>query len=268
MDEGEIMVEQNRDDIDIDERRKRILELLHRDGKVKVAELSKFFGTSEVTIRSDLDELGTQQLLQRTHGGAISTYKSYYNMNFQERAEANKEEKRKIAVEAASQISDGDTVILGSGTTPLYVMKELKNHKNLIIITNSLSIAQEAGFNRNVTVVILLGGDLNFEYQFVSGDDAIAQLYKYKADKLILSSDGISSEFGISTYHHQEAELYRQMIARVDKTILVADYSKIGRANFSLIAGIDKIDCLITNENANKEEIEAYKEVGIEVRLV
>lgn len=256
------------EELDIDERRKRILDLLHREGKIKVAELSKLFKTSEVTIRSDLDELAAQDLLQRTHGGAISTYKSYYNMNFQDRMETNKEEKRRIAVEAASLIADGDTLILGSGTTPLYVMRELKNHKNLIIITNSLSIAHEAGFSRNVHVVVLLGGNLNVPYQFVSGDDAIAQLNKYKADKLILSSDGVSSEFGISTYHHVEAQLYRHMIARVDKTILVSDYSKIGRANFSLIESVEKADCLITNKNANKEEIEAFRDRGVEVRLI
>lgn len=254
--------------IDIDQRRKKILEMLQQEGKVKVAELSKLFGISEVTIRNDLDDLEAQGLLQRIHGGAISTYKSYYNMTFHDRTETNKEEKRKIAIEAASMISDGDTLILGSGTTPLYVLRELKNHKNLIIITNSLSIAHEAGYNRNINIVVLLGGNINFEYQFTWGDDAIRQLSKYKADKLILSSDGVSSAFGITTYHHHEAELYRQMIAKVDRTIIVADYTKIGRANFAQIENIDRIDCLITNHHSPKDEIEAMKEKGVEVRLV
>ncbi|GGD53107.1 DeoR/GlpR family DNA-binding transcription regulator [Paenibacillus nasutitermitis] len=256
------------EDIDIDERRKRILDLLQREGKVRVTDLSKIFGISEVTIRGDLDGLEEQGLLQRVHGGAISTYKGYYNMTLHDRMETNKDEKRRIAVEAASMISDGDTIIVGSGTTPLFVMRELKNHKNLIIITNSLAVAHEAGFNRNINVVVLLGGNLNLQYQFVSGDDTISQLNKYKADKLILSSDGVSFEYGITTYHHTEAELYRRMIAKVDMTILVADSIKIGRANFSQIETIDKIDYLITNSNANKEEVDALKEKGIEVRLV
>jgi len=255
-------------DIDIEERRKRILDLLQRDGKVKVTDLSKLFGTSEVTIRGDLDGLEGQGLLQRVHGGAISNYKNYYNMTFHDRTETNEEEKRRIATEAASMISDGDTVIIGSGTTPLYVMRELKNHKNLIVITNSLPVAHEAGFNRNLNVVIMLGGTINLQYGFVSGDDAINQLNRYKADKLILSSDGVSSEFGVTTYHHLEAELYRRMIALADQRILVADYTKIGRANFARIEDIDKIDCLVSNHNANKDEIEAIKEKGVEVRTV
>lgn len=253
---------------DIDERRKAILELLLNDGKVKVTDLSKLFGISEVTIRGDLDELERQGQLQRIHGGAISPYRSYYNMNLRDRTEVNKEEKKRIAAETASLISDGDTIIIGSGTTPLYVMRELKSHKDLIIITNSLSVAQEASFNRNIHVLVLLGGSINFQYEFTTGDDAIRQLSKYKADKLILSSDGVSSQFGVTTYHHLEAELYRQMIARVDKTILVADYSKIGRANFSQIEEIHQIDLLISNHNASKDEIEAIREAGVEVRLV
>ena len=256
------------EDIDIEQRRKRILELLQREGKVKVTDLSKLFGTSEVTIRGDLDGLEEQGLLQRVHGGAISNYKNYYNMDLHDRTETNGEEKRRIAVEAASMISDGDTVIIGSGTTPLYVMRELKNHKNLIIITNSLPVAYEARFNRNINVVVMLGGNINLQYEFVTGDDAINQLNRYKADKLILSSDGVSSEFGVTTYHHLESELYRRMIALVDKRILVADYTKIGRANFARIEDIEKIDCLVSNHNANKDEIEAIREKGVEVRLV
>lgn len=256
------------EDLNIEDRRKKILEILNRDSKVKVIDLSKLFGISEVTARSDLDMLEESGLLERIHGGAVSTYKSYYNMTFLDRLEANKEEKRMIAVEAASMISDGDTIILGSGTTPLFVVRELKDKKNLIIVTNSLSVVQEVSYNRNNNYVILLGGNVNLQYQFTSGDDTINQLKKYKADKLIISSDGISSEFGLTTYHHLEAEMNRHMIERVNKTIVVADYTKIGRASFSHIESVDKIDCLISNKNANKDEIAAIKEKGTEIRLI
>ena len=262
------MAEDRMEDLNIEDRRKSILDMLNREGKVKVIDLSRFFGISEVTARNDLDELEKKGLLERVHGGAVSTYRSYYNMTFMDRLSTNQEEKRKIAIEAASMIADGDTIILGSGTTPLYVAREIKEIKNLIIVTNSLSVAQEVGYNRNIDNVILLGGNINLQYQFTFGDDTINQLKKYKADKLILSSDGISSEFGVTTYHHLEAEMNRQMIERVSKTIIVADHTKIGRASFSHIEAVDKIDCLITNQIANKDEIEAFKEKGIEVRLV
>lgn len=262
------MAESGSEELNIEARRKKIVEMLHLEGKVKVIELSRQFGISEVTIRGDLDTLEREGLLERVHGGAISTYKKYYSMNFHDRMETNQEEKRKIAVETASLISDGDTIILGSGTTPLFVLRELRDIKNLIVITNSLFVAEEAGFNKNIDVIVMLGGNINWQYKFTSGDDAISQLSRYKADKLILSSDGISAEFGVTTYHHLEAELNRQMIARVSKTIVVADHTKIGRTKFAHIVDMRKVDCLVTSRLANREELDAIAEQEVEVRVV
>lgn len=255
------------EELSIEDRRKKIIDILNRQGKVKVVELSKLFCISEVTIRNDLSELEGIGILERIHGGAISTNKAYYNMSFHDRLKTNEDEKMRIAAMVAQMVLDGDTIMINSGTTTLFTIKELKNVKNLTIVTNSLSIAQEVGHYNNIHV-ILLGGNLNSQYQFTYGDDTINQLKKYKADKLILAADGISIEEGVTTYHHLEAEVNRQMIARVNKTIVVADYTKIGRASFARIDSLENIDFLVTNHKANQDEIESLKEKGIEIRLV
>lgn len=255
------------EDLNIEDRRNKILEILNQEGKVKVLDLSNLFEISGATIRTDLSDLENAGLLERVHGGAISTSKAYFNMTFLDRAKTNETEKRKIAAAAASLVVDGDTVMINSGTTTLFVAQELKNIKNLTIVTNSISIAQETGNCKNINV-ILLGGNLNPQYQFTYGDDTISQLKKYKADKLILSVDGICFQEGITTYHHLEAEVNRQMIARVNKTIIVADYTKIGRTNFAFIDTISSTDILITNKNANQQEINDMIQSGIEVKLV
>lgn len=254
------------EELSVDDRRKKILDLLDREGKVKVVDLSKLFGISEVTIRNDLSELENAGVLERIHGGAISTGKVYYRMSLHERMKTNEEEKRRVACLAASMVSEGDTVMLNSGTTTHYVAQELKSVKNLVVVTNSLTIAQEVGHYNNIHV-ILLGGSINTQYQFTYGDDAINQLRKYKADKLILAADGVSSEEGVTTYHHLEAEVNRQMITRVNKTIVVADYTKIGRASFARIDALDNIDILVTNHNANPDEIGSIREKGVEIKL-
>lgn len=253
-------------ELNVDERRSKIIEILNRDGKVKVAELSRIFSISEVTIRNDLSGLEATGALERIHGGALVTGRAYYNMSLHERMKTNEEEKRRIGKLTASMISDGDTVFINSGTTTLYAVQEMKNIKNLTIVTNSLAIAQDAGCQKNINI-ILLGGNLNAQYQFTYGDDTVQQLRKYKADKLILSVDGVNSEDGITTYHHQEAEVNRQMIARVNKTLIVADFSKIGRISFAHIDSIDSTDILISNINASQEEITAIREKGVEVQL-
>jgi DeoR family fructose operon transcriptional repressor len=261
------MLETKVEELNVDERRNKIIELINKESKVKVINLSKLFGISEVTIRNDLSELENAGVLERIRGGAISTSKAYYNMSLHERLKENEQEKKIIAVEAASMVSDGDTVIINSGTTTLLTSLELKSVKNLTIVTNSLSIAREVGHYKNFHV-ILLGGSLNPQYQFTYGDDTISQLKRYRADKLILSADGVSVDEGITTYHHLEAEVNRQMIVRANKTIVVADYSKIGRESFMHIESLDSVDVLITNQNANQQEIQSIREKGIEIRLV
>lgn len=255
------------EELRVEDRRNKILEILSREGKVKVLELSRLFEISEVTIRSDLSELESLGVLERTHGGAVSTSKAYYNMSFHDRMRTNEDEKRRIAVEIAAMVSDGDNIMINSGTTTLLAAQELKNKKDLTIVTNSLSIAQETGHYRNIQV-ILLGGNLNPQYQFTYGDDTIHQLKKYKADKLILAADGVSSEDGITTYHHMEAEVNRQMIARVNKTIVVADHTKIGRASFAYVGLLESADVLVSNTNASQDELKLLKERGMEIKLV
>lgn len=193
-----------------EERRNKILEMLNKKGKVKVSHLSKVFGISEVTIRNDLAKLENLGMLERIHGGAISTYRAYYRMSISDRMKTNAQEKRNIAIEVASMLSDDDTLMISSGTTNLYVLEELKNLRNLTIVTNAVYFSQEYNIKLRDCVVILLGGILEPRSQLTYGDDVINQLRRYKADKLILSVDGISAENGISTYHYLEAEINRQ----------------------------------------------------------
>ncbi len=255
------------EELDIDQRRQKIIDIVNQEGKVKVLDLSRLFGISEVTIRSDLALLEKQRLLERVHGGAVSAYKPYYNMPLMDRMKTHEKEKREIAAACAAMIADGDTIMIDSGTTTLFTVQELKNVKNLTIVTNSLSIAQEAGHFVNIHV-ILLGGNLNPQYQFTYGDDTVHQLKRYKADMMILSADGVSCEDGITTYHHLEAEVSRQMLVRVKKRIVVADFTKIGRTSFAYIDAISNVDVIVTNGMANGTEIHLIQEYGVEVKLV
>jgi DeoR/GlpR family transcriptional regulator of sugar metabolism len=195
---------------------------LAREGKVRVTELSRQFGISEVTVRNDLTELEAEGLLERVHGGAVLTQKAYFNMTLGDRMKVNEAEKRAIATYASSMIKDGSTLIVISGTTPLFALKELRNVKNLTVITNSIPVAHEAGFCSNMHVIIL-GGSFDSNYQITYGDDTVNQLRKYKADMLLLSADGFSAEDGVTTHLYFDAEINRQMIARANRTIALAD---------------------------------------------
>lgn len=233
----------------VTERRNKIIELLNENGKVNVNELSNMFGVSGVAIRTDLSELEKQDLLTRVHGGAITTYKSYYDMNFVQRANTNAKEKECIANHIATMIKNNSTIMMNAGTTPIFVMRALKD-KKVTIVTNSIALALEGAKNHNFKI-ILLGGDVNSDYQFTYGVTALKSLEQYSADVFIMSVDGIDATKGVSTFYYQEAEICNSMIEHSKKTIITADYSKFGRCAFANIGSLTNIDAIVTNENPN-----------------
>ncbi len=252
--------------LSLQERHKKIVELLNNKGEVRVNELSSLFEVSEVCIRNDLTELEGKGMLSRVHGGAISAYEPYYNMSLAQRSATNKEEKDEIAVKIADMIHDNQSIMMNAGTTPLAVMRKLINKKNITIITNSIVLALEGAKYKGLKIV-LLGGNVDAEYQYVYGNLTLAQLDDYYADKFIMSADGIDALSGISTYYDQEAEICRKMIEHSKSTIAALDYTKIGRTALKKFADIEDIDCLVTNGNAVENYIVELKSSGLNVVL-
>lgn len=248
-------------------RRARIMEIIHENGEVKVGALSKLFNISEVTVRFDLEDLESKGLLSRVYGGAVSSSKLYHEMDLKQRYYANDAEKKAIAARAADMINNNDTIMMNAGTTLIYVLRAIKGKKNINLVTNSIPVATEAasypGFNAT-----LLGGFIDQKYQFTYGGDALAQLSRYHADKLVLSVDGINIESGFTLFYPHETDISKMMIVQSSVTVVAADSSKIGRIAFANIASVESADYIITNEKASREYIKAIRESGIDVITV
>jgi DeoR/GlpR family transcriptional regulator of sugar metabolism len=249
----------------IDLRRKRILELLSRDGQVWVSALSAELDTSLVTIRSDLSALEEEGHLERISGGALKRNKSLFSPRSSSQSSDNLESKKLIAAAAAELVRDGETLFINSGTTVYFMALELKRRKNLNIVTNSIPVAMELG-DVPTFRVILLGGEINVHYSFIYGNTALEQLRQYRADKTILSMDGIRSDTGLTTYHAEEAPVNRTMMERSGKTIIVADKRKLGYESFSFVSDLSSVSYLVTD--AGDEDISQagnLKEAGFTI---
>lgn len=251
-------------DRSVNERRSHIIDLLNREGKVRVADLSKTFGISEVTIRNDLNELERQDLLERIHGGAVRTNKSYYRMTISERMTTHERQKRAIADHVATMINEGDTIFLNSGTTAIYISRAIRHIKNILVITNSPLAAQELSYSGECEVV-LVGGSYNGPLAFTYGEDAVHQIEKYRANRFFVSCDGISAEAGIMTYNTHEVDINHQFIAHSAMVVAVADLSKIGRMSRIRVDAVECLDAIITNEGADREALEAIGERDVEI---
>ena len=247
-----------------EQRKQKISELLKENDSVKVTELSRLFNVSEVTVRSYLEDMEKKGLLTRVHGGAVSSYKPYYSMNLTQRLEANQIQKVDIAEKIATFIRPNDTVMLNAGTTTLLTFRKFPAEYNLNIVTNSIAIALEASSNPNYNV-ILVGGAVNTKYQFTYGNDAVKQLSKYHADKLILSVDGIDPTQGFTTYYNKEATVDVAMIEQSAVRIIAADHTKFGHVAFAKISDVSVADYIITNNSADISLFSSLKEAGVEV---
>ena len=254
-------------ELKIDARRKKILEILRRDGQVRVSQLSEALGATVVTIRNDLDALEQDGYLERTQGGAIQTMKNYYNLEFQRRKQEHMEMKKAIAAAAASRVRDGDTLFINSGTTTYFTAVELKQRKNLNVVTNSISVAVELG-GLPTFRVILLGGDISAQYSFTYGDDVKEQIARYRANWAILSVDGVNPGTGVTTYHAEESVIDRIMMERADRAMIVADSTKLGRESFSRISALNDGTIVITDRAADPTLAERIAREGVELQLV
>lgn len=247
-----------------EQRKQKILELLKENDSVRVSSLSRLFGVSEVTIRIYLEDLEKKGLLSRIHGGAISSYKPYYTMSLNQRLETNQQAKLAIAERVAEMIQPNDTIMLNAGTTTLFVFRHFPAQYNLSIVTNSISIALEASGNPNYNVV-LVGGSVNSKYQFTYGEDVVEQLGKYRADKLILSVDGIDLNHGFSTYYDKEVAVATTMINQSNCCIVAADHSKFGHSAFAKISNISVADYIVTNGQLNQEVEKKLESKGVTI---
>lgn len=250
-----------------EERRRAILDLLTQQGRVLVADLSKQFDTSQVTIRKDLEVLHAHGLVHRTHGGALPVRDgALEDPTLREKEKLHRQEKLRMAEAAAGQIKEGQVIILDSGTTTTAIARALRNFQNLTIVTNAVNIAAElAG---TAVEVILTGGTLRKNSFSLVGPIAEETLHRLSADMLFLGVDGFDVQYGLSTPNLLEAKVNRVMVEIAKRVVGVFDSSKFGRRSLSLISQTASLHEVITDRGAPKSDVRALKQMGIEVTLV
>jgi DeoR family transcriptional regulator, aga operon transcriptional repressor len=248
------------------DRRMKILKKLSLHDQVFVNELSKEFGVSEVTIRNDLEQLESKNLLIRARGGAMSTTQVVsQDLQLGEKHKLNMNEKSRIGKAAAKLINDSDAVIIDSGTTTLEVVKNLaSNLNNVTIISNALNIANQLVSSSNINLIIP-GGILRKNSLSLIGPLAEKSFKNFYVDKVFLGVDGFNTMHGISTPNIEEASLNQIMIDIAREVIVVADSSKFLRKSLAFICKLDRIDTVITDSGISDDDKKRLEDAGIKV---
>ncbi|HOK47157.1 MAG TPA: DeoR/GlpR family DNA-binding transcription regulator [Bryobacteraceae bacterium] len=253
----------------LEERRRKIVELVTKEGRITVEEIAQRFGVSSVTARADLDALAKSGALVRSHGGAVSRLDPVqdYPVSFKETL--HHAEKVRIGQAAAKLLQPNQTVIIDSGTTTLEIARHLKvlKIKGLMVITNALNIATELAGVPNLSL-IMIGGILRPVSSSFVGPQAERMLADLYADHSFLGVDGLDPEVGPTTPDILEAQLNSQMVRVSREVTIVADASKIGRRSLSPIASLSSIRRLITDSRIDPDLVRIFQNKGLEVIVV
>lgn len=246
-----------------EERRIRIVDYVETHRQATVAELVDEFSVSSATIRNDLRDLARAHLLIRTHGGAIVKGQTGFELPTNQKTDQNLEAKRTIARLALELVSEGDTVVLDSGTTTLELAKLLGGRSGVSVVTNSLPIGLVLEEVKSIQI-LLLGGVVRKGFHCTVGLARHDLLAGLTVDKAFMGLNGLSLTKGASTPDLTHAEIKRKMISIANQVILLCDSSKIGRDAFAQFAPLEDIDMVVT-EAIGEEMRQRFEEADIEV---
>ena len=246
----------------IQQRRHAIVALLNEFGEVTVENLSFRFETSEVTIRKDLALLEENGLLLRRHGGAICIPQELIQIP----AKNVSCNKHSIAQAAAKLIRDHNRIIIDSGTTTFGIIQELNSKHGILVMTNSLQLANAMHELENEPTLLMTGGTWDPHSESFQGQVAEQVLRSYDFDQLFIGADGIDLERGTTTFNELTG-LSRVMAEVAREVIVMVDSDKFGRRIPNLELPWQQISVLVTDDRLPASEIEQITKQGVKVIL-
>ena len=249
------------------ERHQFILARIQKDQYINVVELCKELKVSSVTIRKDLKLLEDKKLLFRTHGGATINNPYTVDRPVNEKEKLQSIEKNKIGRAAAELLKSDDSIVIASGTTLLYFVKNIQSDLNLTVVTSALNIALELTQLAGIEV-IQLGGLMRKSSSSVMGAYAEQILNDFYFNTFFLGVDGIDLDYGLTTTNSMEAHLNKKMISVSQKTIVLADSTKFGKRGFGKICGLEDIDHIITDKGISQQIVNHLEGLGVTVTIV
>ena len=247
-------------------RQQRILEYLNVHQSVDIEELSKLCEVSTTTIRRDLNELTTTGDIERVHGGAV--IKDIQIEPFViHRANFHYEEKRRIGKAAADLVSDGETIIVSTGTTTETMIPFLSEKNDLTVITNALNIAYKLSFYQHINTIVL-GGVLRPQEFDLLGHITENSLSDLVASKLFRGVKGIDIKHGFTATDIAHVRTDLKMMELVQEMIIVADHSKFQQIGSISLAPITAASVIITDVEAPKDQVKQIIDKGVNVITV
>ena len=225
-----------------------ILERVREDGAVRVADLARDLGVSDMTVRRDLELLHQQGLLEKVHGGATaSSGSSLFEPGFVVKSELELDEKEAIAAAAALLVEPGMAIAVSAGTTTYALARRLIDIEGITIVTNSVPVADVLYRLGRPDQTIIVTGGVRTPSDALVGPFAVAALRTIHVDLVFMGVHGMDPHSGFTTPNLLEAETNQALVESGRRLAVVADHTKWGVIGISSIARLDQADVLFTD---------------------
>ena len=246
------------------ERQEELLRFVEQHQRATVTEIAEHLSVSLATVRRDLETLAEQSKIQRFHGGAIAVPQAPPELPALQRETEQAEHKKRIGRTAAELVDDGETIFLGSGTTVLEVARNLRQHRHLTVITNSLPVINLLIDAPEINMVAL-GGILRRSELSMIGHLTAQALGEVHAHKIIMGIRALDIERGLTNDYLPETMTDRAILAQPGEVIIVADHTKCGRISTASVAPITAMQKFVTDSETPPGFVEALRANDIEV---
>jgi DeoR/GlpR family transcriptional regulator of sugar metabolism len=245
------------------ERQRTISEMVMAEGAVRIDELAERFGTSQMTVHRDLDELEARGLLRKSRGVATALSSILVESSDVYRAGQQREEKKEITKAALEFIEQGQAIFLDDSTTVLELARMLPSRAPLTVLTNVLTVMNELKGARGLTLVALGGTYYNWCSSFMGGmtTDAIRNL---RADLFVMSAAAITDDFCF--HQNQETvDIKRAMFEASAKRLLLVDHTKFEKRALHALIPLSRFDAVIVDSRTRPEDIARLEDRNIRV---
>jgi DeoR/GlpR family transcriptional regulator of sugar metabolism len=231
-----------------------ILDRLRADGAVRVADLVRDLGVSDMTVRRDLEGLAGQGHLIKVHGGATLMQDSaVHEPAFATKSHLEREAKAAIAREAAAMVEPGMAIAVSAGSTTYEVCRLLLEVPRLTVVTNSVPAADALHHGGRPDQTIILTGGVRTPSDALVGPFAVAALRSVNVDVVFMGVHGVDSRAGFTTPNMLEAETNRALIETGRRLVIVADHTKWGMTGVSSFARLKEADVLVSDDHLDPQ---------------
>jgi DeoR/GlpR family transcriptional regulator of sugar metabolism len=248
------------------ERRQRVIVgELTANASIRTSALARTLGVSSETIRRDIEELTEQGLVSRTYGGATGAHLGLQPM-FEERSAIEVNERRRIVDIAAVMVPPGAVLMIDSGTTTTLFAQALSRLADrLTVITNSLGVVSALSMSSGVRIIVC-PGDYSVRERGVYGPETLSFLNKFNVDAAYIGASGLMME-GPVDVEMAACWVKRTMMARSEKTVLLASASKFGRNGLELLSPWGHVDMLVTDKEPPEALRRKLESENVELRF-